>query len=162
MLSASSTALRTDKAYVDLLEAQSTWPFHYVFARPNPVNSRAQPMWGLQDAGVPPQAIDSMNALLPANFRVQTRASQNRPQTELFGTSPFLARGAGVLKTPDVSSQLLEGTYTSQRGSRSIAELPFDRQDFVAVPPALAGEGPEVRYGALTRVAPSYMQPRDP
>lgn len=162
MLSASATTLRADKAYIDLLEAESTWPTKYVFARPNPVDARRHPIWGLHEQGVPATHVDTYNKLLPTNFRVQVRASHNRPQTELFGTAPYTALGRGLLRYPDTSSAVRQGTWVPTRGSRTAAEVDYNRFDFVHVPRELTEPVNEMRYGVYTRLGPSYMQqPRD-
>jgi hypothetical protein len=105
--------------------------------------------------------VDTYNKLLPANFRMQVRAAHNRPQTELFGTAPYTALGRGELRYPDVSSQVQRGTWVSGRTSRSIAEVDYNRFDFVNVPKDLADPSEELRYGLITRVGPTYLQPHD-
>lgn len=161
MLNARATTLRADKAYIDLLEAESTWPSKYVFSRTNPVNSRQNPMWGLTDHGVPGARIGTYNKLLPTNFRMQVRAAQNKPQTELFGTAPYIALGRGVLRHTDTSSLLQQSNWVERRGSRSIAEIDYNRFEYVSIPKNLSALAPELRFGAMTRVAPAYLQPHD-
>jgi len=161
MLNARATTLRADKAYIDLLEAESTWANKYVFSRTNPVQSRQRPLWGLTEHGVPASKMNTYNTLLPTNFRVQVRAAQNKPQTELFGTAPYIALGRGPLRYTDTSSLLQQSNWVSGRGSRSISEIDYDRFDFVQMPKDLTGLAPELRYGAFTRVGPAYLQPHD-
>lgn len=162
MLGAQATTLRADKAYIDLLEAESTWPFKYVFSRTNPVNPRRNPMWGLNDQGVPIGGVAVYNRLLPANYRMQVRAAHNRPQTELFGTAPYIALGRGPLRYPDTSSLLQQGNWVPGRGSRTLSEVDYNRFDFVTLPKGLTEQtGADLRYGAMTRVGPAYMQPHE-
>ncbi len=160
MLDARETTLRADKAYIDLLEAESTWPFKYVFSRTHAVNPRMNAMWA-GVPGVPIQNMGAYNTLLPTHFRVQTRASQNRPQTELFGTAPYIALGRGPLKYTDTSSLLQQSNRVTGRGSRTVTEIDMNRYDFVSVPKDLTALPFETRYGRLTRVGPAYMQPHD-
>jgi hypothetical protein len=163
MQSAQATSLRTDSAYTQLLEAQSVWPFLYHFARTNPVNSRPRPIQGLWSQGVPPADVPQFNRLLPSHFRVKHRASQNRPQTELFGTAPYRALGRGTARHVDASSALLVGgDWAANKGSRSAAtEAHFDRSYFVSIPVPLRRLETELRYGASTRMSPAYAQPHD-
>lgn len=160
MLNSRATTLRADKAYIDLLEAESTWPFKYVFSRTNPIEPQRNPMWA-DVPGVPGRGIPVYNKLLPTNFRMQTRASQNRPQTELFGTAPYTALGRGPLKYPDVSSLLQQSNWVAGRGSRTVTEADMHRFDFVSVPKELSALPFESRYGKMTRTGPAYMQPHD-
>lgn len=161
MLSASQTTLRADKAYIDLLEAESTWPMKYLFGQTNPVRPRDRPIQGSHTPGVGGCQADVYSSLLPTNFRMQVRASQNRLQTELFGTAPFLGLGQGVLKNTDTSSMLMQGTRVSERGARVLMERNYGRLGFVTVPAELRDLPHELRYGALTRVSASYLQPHD-
>lgn len=162
MLGARATTLRADKAYIDLLEAQSTWAHKYVFTQTNPVNARQQPMWGLHDQGVPGAQMATYNNLLPTNFRMQVRSAHNKPQTELFGTAPYMALGRGELRHTDTATKLRQSNWVPVRGSRMLSELNYDRFDFVTLPrELLAGAPTDLRYGALTRVGPAYMQPHD-
>lgn len=163
MQSAQATSLRTDHAYTQLLEAQSVWPFLYNFARTNPVNSRPRPIQGLWSQGVPPAEVPQYNRLLPAHFRIKHRASQNRPQTELFGTAPYRALGRGTARHIDASSALLlGGDWGALKGSRSATtERQFDRSYFVTIPADLRRLETELRYGVTTRMSPSYAQPHE-
>lgn len=161
MLNAKATTLRADRQYIDLLEAESTWPFKYVFSRPNPVDPRRAPMWA-GTPGVPGRQMGTYNTLLPTNFRIQTRASQNRPQTELFGTAPYIALGRGPLKYTDTSTRLQQSNWAPGRGSRgTVTEARVDRFDFVTLPQEVTTLPFDSRLGQLTRVGPAYMQPHD-
>lgn len=160
MYGSRATTLRADKAYIDLLEAESTWPFKYVLSRTQPVAPRAFPMWGLHDQGVPTGDVKTYNTLLPRNYRMQVRASQNKPQTELFGTAPYTALGRGLLRFTDTNSLLQQGNWVTGRGARILGELPWDRNQFVHIPEALQNLPVETRKGAGTRIGPSYMRPQ--
>lgn len=160
MLNARATTLRADRQYIDLLEAESTWPFKYVFSRTNPVNPRVNPMWA-DVPGVPIGGVDAYNSLLPANYRMQIRASQNRPQTELFGTAPYIALGRGPLKYTDTQSSLQQSNWVAGKGSRMINEIDLYRYDFVTLPPDLVNIPFDSRLGQMTRAGPAYMQPHE-
>ena len=159
MLNARDTTLRADKAYLDLLEAQSTWASKYVFTRPNPVNPQAVPMW----ASVPGYGhqVAAYNRMLPAHSRVEVRASESRPQTQLYGTAPYRAQGRGTLLHTDVSTTMMHGNWITSKGSRVLTELPLDRYDFITIPEDLKRLPFESRFGQITRVGPAYAQPHD-
>lgn len=158
---ASQAALRADRDYLALLEAQSTWPFKYNFTRTNPWTPRAYPVQGLSRSAWGPGQVDAFNSLLPANYRVKHRASQNKPQTELFGTAPYIALGRGIMYHVDVSSMLLQGNMVQERGSRILTERQFDRKQFITVPDTLRNLPVDMRRGEATRSGPEYMQPHD-
>ena len=161
---ASQAALRADKNYIALLEAESTWAFKYQFTRPNPAWPRAFPIQGLNLPRPGPAQMDAYNSLLPAHFRAKVRASQNRPQTELFGTAPYVALGRGVMHHVDTNTALLHSNPVHERGSRVLTEREWDTRAFITVPRELRELPVDLRVGQTTRVAPSYLQrqPHDP
>lgn len=160
--SAAQTSLRTDPQYTDLLAAQSAWPMQYAMSRPNPVDSRARPMQGLVASAMGPQDIAAYNTLLPQAYRVSKRASQNRPQTELVNTAPYVALGRGIANNVDASTALQQGNRTMRDASRaSLAERTWDRMDFVTMPSELRRLPDDLRFGEMTRVGPSYAQPHE-
>lgn len=161
MAGAARETLRADKAYIDLLEAESTWPSRYVLSRPNPLAPRAFPIQGLNAPHIGPAQVGVYNALLPDNYRVRVQSSHYRLDTELAGRAAFLGRGDGVMRHVNVSTALLQGNRVSERGSRTLAEREWDRRDFVAVPRALTSLDVDTRLGEVTRVGPQYLQPRD-
>ena len=157
---ATQAALRADPAYLGLLEAESTWALKYNFSRPNPAAPRRLPIQGLNNPAPGPSQIDALNTLLPINYRVQTRAAHDRPQTELFGRAPYVALGRGVLNHVDTSTQLQQGNPAIDR-TRQLSERQWYRADFVSPPKELTQLPFETRKSAMTRVAPDYAQPRD-
>ena len=154
--------LRADRDYLSLLEAESMWPTRYVLAAPQPLHPRQYPIQGLNRPAIGPAQVDAYNALLPAHFRVHTRASQNRPQTELFGTAPYLALGRGVAQHVDVSTMLQQGNPLFDRGNRVLEERPWPREQFVTVPAELRDLPNDTRLGEWTRMNAEYQkQPHD-
>ncbi len=153
---AQQTMLHTDPAYTRLLEAQSMWPTKYVFATTWP-SSCALPIDGRTAQYVGPDQVGAYNALLPRHERVRIRASQHRPETELYGTAPYMIR-RGQNARVDEWSRLRQSSWVPVAGSRqATAEATYDIMDFVTVPPQLLNL-PETRLGKLTRVGPEYMQ----
>lgn len=160
MLTARETTLRADKAYIDLMEAESTFPLRYVFNNTQPVNPRRTPMWA-DVPGVPACAIDTYTKLLPYHYRLQHRASQNRPQTELFGRAPYRAQGRGDLEHIDASNRMRFANRIPDRASRIFTEeVELDRFEFVTVPKLLRDLPFDSRMGRMTRSAPGYVQPQ--
>lgn len=159
--SASQVSLRADPDYIALLSAESTWPFKYRMGSINPTAPRAHPIQGLNAPAVGPGQIDAYNRLLPVNFRMDVRSSQHRPQTQLFGTAPYIALGRGVMHHVDTNSMLQQGNPLFDRGNRTVTERRFDTMDFVTIPEDLR-QLPELRKGQMTRMGPQYIrQPHD-
>lgn len=160
---AAQASLRADAQYISMLAAQSAWPMQYAMSRPAPVAARSHVVQGLPTIGVASDAVGAYNSLLPANYRMAKRASQNRLQTELVGTSPYMALGRGIANHVDTNTALLQGTREGRDASRATAgERTWDRRDFVAVPSDLRLlPQDELRFGAMTRVGPAYAQPHD-
>ena len=161
---ASQASLRADSAYIEMLAAQSTWPTKYVFSVPSPCTPMAFPIQGLRAPKVGADTVVQYNDLLPAHYRVKNRASQNRPTTELFGTSAYSAVGRGLAKHVDASTKLRD-SHPVQRGTARAYLAEQTRNPnflFVDVPGQLRDlPGQDLRIGATTRVGPSYAQPRD-
>lgn len=156
----SQAALRADPSYIGLLEAESTWAAQYNFSRPNPMAPRRFPIQGLTNSAPGPSQIDAYTTLLPVHYRVQNRASHDRPQTELFGRAPYVALGRGVLNHVDTSTQLAHGNPIIDR-TRQLSERQWYRAPFVSLPKELVQLPHDTRMGKTTRVAPDYPQPRD-
>jgi hypothetical protein len=155
----SQASLRNDLGYVGLLEAESTWPMKYNFSRPNPVTRRAHPIQGLRSAWVGAGQVQVFNKLIPRQQRVAMRASQHRPQTQLFGTAPYTALGRGVMNHVDVNSALKLSNRVPRKPTRTVMEREWDRRHFVAIPEELRALPVDPRLGEGTRVGPEYMQP---
>lgn len=161
LLSASETALRSDLTYLRLLEAQSMWPTRYLMGRTVPCCSGG-PVLGLNaPLGVGARQVDTYNKLLPSNMRVEMRAAQNRLHTQLFGTSPYMALGDGILRNVDTSTALLAGNWVPNENGKQMAEANYNRFDYITLPRALRDLPVETRYGMFTRMGPEYAQPHD-
>ena len=151
------TALETDAAYVRMLEAQSTWPYRYNMGVPQP-RCLGTPILGLNAPHVGVEQVDAYNALLPRHMRVKVRASRNRPQTELYGTAPYMAVGRGALMYADIDTQLRVGNRVSRDNNRALMETNLTREEFVHVPRELRDLPFDARLGVMTRVGPEYAR----
>lgn len=155
--SARRTALETDPAYIKLMEAQSTWPYRYNMGVPQP-KCVGTPIMGLNAPHVGTGQVDAYNTLLPRHMRVKVRASRNRPQTELYGTAPYMALGRGALLYPDVDTQLRMSNRVSRDRNRALMETNLTRKEFVHIPRELRELPFDSRMGAMTRVGPEYAR----
>lgn len=152
------TTLKTDTQYTALLDAQSKWPNQYVMGTTQATNKAGVAIDGRARVHVGGSQIDTFNRLLPEFTTVRHRRSQNKPQTELFGTAPYVAQGRGHLQNIDASNAAWFGakvTHMNDPRRQELAEHEHDRYDFIDVKPSAA----DVRLGQITRVAPKYLRP---
>ena len=156
-LGARRTALETDAAYIRLLDAQSTWPYRYAMGVPQP-KCLGTPILGLNAPHVGTEQVDVYNTLLPRHMRVKVRASRNRPQTEMYGTAPYMGLGRGGLLYPDVSTELRMSNRVPRDRNRALMETNMTREEFVHVPRELRELPFDTRMGAMTRVGPEYAR----
>jgi hypothetical protein len=145
--------LNDDSAYVQAMKAQSEFPFQYV-TRFAPWNACPTSQCNKQLRAGPLQ-VDTLNTLVVgAPIRVLERGQ--RPNTELWGTSPFRARGDGHLLTPDVSNQLMRLPISEQRCGRPLAETEYPRFEHIIFPNNAEWWR---RGGESSRLGPIYVQP---
>lgn len=157
MRSAQSTSLHSDARYVRLLDAQSRWPNQYVMAQTQPQQLRDRAIDGQATAHVGKEQVTTYNTLLSEHTRVKVRASQNRPQTELFGTAPYVALGRGHLHNIDASNAARFPVFTDlNMPKRILTERQLDRWDYVTYKPRVEATQ---RGGVLTRIGAQYVRP---
>jgi hypothetical protein len=152
------TTLKTDRQYTDLLDAQSKWPNQYVMSTTQATSRQGVPIDGRAQVHVGGSQIDTFNRLLPEFTTVRHRRSENKPQTELFGTAPYVAQGRGHLQNVDASNAAWFGaevTHMNDPRRQNLAEARIDRFDFLDVRPSAA----DLRLGQITRAAPKYLRP---
>lgn len=145
--------LNDDWAYVEAMKVQSEFPFQYLtrFAPPNecPISQCNKQF----RSG--PEQVDVLNVLVET---LPTRVLEqgSRPNTELFGTAPFRARGDGQLLAPDVSNKLMRQPVSQQRCARPLAETEAPRYDYISFPNNAEWWR---RGGESSRMGPIYLQP---
>jgi hypothetical protein len=157
MRTARQTSLQTDVEYTRLLDAQSRWPLGYVMGNTQPTNPFRRAIDGQATVHVGGRQVESLNRLLPLYTKMEQRPSQYRPQTELFGTAPYVAIGRGHLRNIDASNAALFGAKPTQMNlpRRILVERPVDRTQYIDVKPAVERQ----RAGLMTRVGPQYLRP---
>ena len=153
-----SAKLVDDQAYITAHARLSQKPFEYHTAYPPslPVAKYGEVCTpyagGCRQGRVTAEVVDSFNSLY-----VGTATRPNaRPNTELFGTAPYKARGEGILRAPDVHSQLTSSGF-NPHCAKHLSEVDWDRYECINAPLVVEDErvtGP--RGGASTRVGPAY------
>lgn len=145
--------LNDDAAYVRAMASQSQFPFEY-HTKYSPWNACPVSNCNKQFRTGPYQ-VDTLNSLIDAT---PTRVLEhgNRPNTELFGTAPFRARGDGHLFAPDASNALMRNPVTEQVCARQVSEREYPRYDYIAFPNQAEWWR---RGGESSRLGPIYVQP---
>lgn len=145
--------LNDDKAYVLAMQSQSEFPYKYT-TRFVPWN--ACPVSQCNKQFRPgSQQVQTLNALVD-NMPTRILEQGSRPNTELWGTAPFRARGDGHLLMPDVSNALMRMPITEQRCARPLSEIDDPRFDFNRFPNNAEWWR---RGGESSRLGPIYVQP---
>lgn len=145
--------LNDDGAYVRAMKMQSEFPYKY-HTRFTPWN--ACPISQCNKQLRPSRhQVDTLNRLID-NMPTRVLEHGNRINTELWGTSPFRARGDGHLQMPDVSNQLMRLPISEQRCARPLAEKEWPRWQFQVMPNQAEWWR---RGGESSRLGPIYVQP---
>lgn len=157
MQSLAQSQLRSDASYLRLLDEQSRAPGKYSTSYA-PVNA---PRWleGRVSVGMGAREVDAYNSLLAAQSRVTLPAGTNRPNTELYGTAPFMARGMGArVNDQGAALNFVTGVKNPKR-SRIIEERHWNTFQFLGVKPRVESTLRQ-RAGQMTRAGPIHMDPR--
>ena len=146
--------LNDDWAYVQAMKKQSEFPYQYV-TRFVPWN--ACPISQCNKQLRPGSfQVDKLNDLVEQSLPTRVLEHGNRPNTELWGTAPFRARGDGHLLMPDVSNLLMRLPVSEQRCARPLSEQEYPRYDYIAFPNNAEWWR---RGGESARMGPIYVQP---
>ena len=148
-----NTALAEDMAYINMMARRSEFPFRYV-TRFQALGTCPVSNCNKQFHSGPAQ-VDTLNGLVDGSIPTRIWEHGNRPNTELFGTAPFRARGDGQLKYADVSNKLMREPQYWQECARPLSEVPYNRYDYVAFPNRAEWWQ---RGGVPTRCAPQYVE----
>lgn len=145
--------LNDDWAYVQAMQSQSEFPYAYA-TRFVPLNACPTSQCNKQfRPGT--QQVDALNSLVE-NLPTRIVEHGNRINTELWGTSPFRARGDGHLMAPDVSNALTRLPVTEQRCARPLSEMEVPRFEYNVFPNNAEWWR---RGGESSRLGPIYVQP---
>jgi len=124
----------------------STYQYKYTVTETQPTDARNQAIWGLMQMGLSTEAARLYGDVVVQKTTRACRRSEGGfadVQTELWGTSPLLARGDGEFYNMPVSNELLRGFESSLRGARSrtfindVSPIPFT-WSYIDVPLAAA------------------------
>jgi hypothetical protein len=123
-----------------------------------PVNVDRRAIDGQQNVHLGPQQVIPYNQLLGEHTRVKMRAAHYKPQTELFGTAPYVAVGRGHLHNIDASNAVRFGALPTNSNvpKRVLHERQLERWDYLDHKPRVE---PGQRAGILTRIGPQYVRP---
>ncbi|AGE50211.1 hypothetical protein ATCVCanal1_503R [Acanthocystis turfacea Chlorella virus Canal-1] len=142
----------------------STYNYKYTVTESQPTDAKNQAIWGLMQMGLSTEAARLYGDVVVQKTTRACRRSEGgfaNVQTELWGTSPLLARGDGEFYNMPVSNELLRGFESSLRGSKSrtfindVSPIPFT-WDYIDVP--LATASTSFIAGKDTRQALAYSE----
>lgn len=128
-----------------------TWQYKYVTSQPRPTDPQ-RPIFGLPSVGSGVVADAYQAVAVPTPTRTHRLKSEQHVSTELYGTSPYLGRGDGIMFHVDTSTSLREG-ISVLRGDK-VREYVASRWDFVGVP--LAVQDVSEQIGEQARLAGVY------
>jgi len=100
----------------------STYNYKHTVTETQPTQARNQAIWGLMQMGLSTEAARLYGDVVVQKTTRACRRSEGgfaNVQTELWGTSPVLARGDGEFYNMPTSNELLRGFESSLRGSKS-------------------------------------------
>lgn len=151
--------LRNDMSYLRLLDSDSTAPYKYITG----YAPRNEPRWleGRVAVGVGAAEVDGDTTLQRArdhHTRVVLPAASNQPNTELFGTAPFMALGRGGLtNNQGLALNFVNGRADIPRRTRLLTEeREWDHWQYLGSKPRVE-ETMQQRAGVGTRSGPVYM-----
>ena len=151
--------LRNDMSYLRLLDSESTMPYKYLVG----YAPRQEPRWlqGRVAIGVGGAEVDGDSMLQRArdhSTRVVLPAASSKPNTELFGTAPFMALGRGGLtNNQGLALNFTQGRADIPRRTRLLTEeKSWDTFAFLGSKPRVE-DTLQQRAGAATRAGPVYM-----
>lgn len=102
----------------------STYNYKYIATETQPTDARNQAIWGLMQMGLSTEAARLYGDIVVQKTSRNCRRSEGGfadTNTELWGTSPYLGSGDGVIFNTKTSNKLLRGFDSSLRGSKSRA-----------------------------------------
>ena len=143
----------------------STYNYKYTVTETQPKNAKDQAIWGLMQMGLSTEAARLYGDVVVQKTTRACRRSEGgfaNVQTELWGTSPLLARGDGEFYNMPQSNELLRGFDSSLRGSKSrtfindVSPIPFT-WSYIDVP--LAAATTSFIVGKDTRQTLAYAEP---
>ncbi|ABT15086.1 hypothetical protein NY2A_B687R [Paramecium bursaria Chlorella virus NY2A] len=143
----------------------STYPYKHVITETQPTNAKDQAIWGLIQMGLSQEAARLYGDVVVQKTTRACRRSEGGfadVNTELWGTSPYLGLGDGVMFNTSTSNKLLRGFESSLRGSKvrtQIDDKSFIPYTWQTIDVPLAAAKTKFLVGEDTRQMLAYGMP---
>lgn len=143
----------------------STYSYKYVVSDTQPTKAKNQAIWGLVQMGLSTEAAKMYESVVVPKTTRYCRKSEGGfkdTNTQLWGTSPYLGLGDGIMFNVKQNNELTRGFDSSLRGSKTRYQI--DDNSFIPltwsmVDIPLAAATNKFIGGSDTRQEASYVNP---
>lgn len=143
----------------------STYNYKYVMAETQPTDAKNEAIWGLVRMGLSAEAAKMYDDVVVSKTTRYSRKSEGGfkdANTQLWGTSPYLGLGDGIMFNVEQNNELTRGFDSSLRGSKTryqIADKSFIPLTWSMIDVPLAAATNKFIGGSDTRQETSYGNP---
>ena len=145
----------------------STYNYKYVVTETQPTDAKNEAIWGLVRMGLSTEAAKMYGDVVVSKTTRYCRKSEggfSDVNTQLWGTSPYLGLGDGIMFNVKQNNELTRGFNSSLRGTKN--RYLIDDQSFIPltwnmIDVPLAAATNKFIGGTDTRDEPSYQNPID-
>ena len=143
----------------------STYNYKYVVTETQPKDAKNEAIWGLVRMGLSAEAARMYSDIVVSKTTRYCRKSEGGfkdVNTQLWGTSPYLGTGDGIMFNVAENNELTRGFYSSLRGSKT--RYLIDDQSYIPltwsrIDVPLAASTNKFIGGSDTRQEQSYQNP---
>ena len=103
-----------------------TYNYKYAMTETQPSQAKGEPIWGLMQMGLSVEAAEKYAQIVVPKTSRESRKSEGGfadVNTELWGTSPYLGRGDGIMFYAKENDALVRGFDSSLRGDRNRGQI---------------------------------------
>lgn len=143
----------------------STYNYKYLMTETQPTASKNEAIWGLMRTGLSVEAAEMYSRVVVSKSTRDCRKSEGGfkdTDTQLWGTSPYLGLGDGIMFNVKQNNELTRGFDSSLRGSKSrylIDDRSFIPLTWSMIDVPLAASSNKFIIGTNSRQEPSYQNP---
>ena len=143
----------------------STYDYKYIVTETQPKDAKNEAIWGLVRMGLSTEAAKMYDAVVVSKTTRYCRKSEGGfkdVNTQLWGTSPYLGTGDGIMFNVKENNELTRGFNSSLRGTKT--RYLIDDQSFIPltwsmIDVPLGAATNKFIAGSDTRQETAYMNP---
>lgn len=143
----------------------STYNYKYVMTETHPTDAKNEAIWGLVRTGLSAEAAKMYDDVVVSKTTRYCRKSEGGfkdTNTQLWGTSPYLGTGDGIMFNVKQNNELTRGFDSSLRGSKTRYQI--DDRSFIpltwsTIDVPLAAATNKFLGGTDSRMEPAYHNP---